>query len=270
VAAVSRHPFHPGPAARTTIGVVVGAFVLAPLAATLEYTFRDEDGHSLTHWAAIVDPARADVLRPLWIGIGNSLVLMAVTVALVLFLLTPTMLLVNLRFPRLRRPFEFVALLPISIPAIVLVVGLTPIYRVIGRTLGTGAWTLALAYGVVVLPFAYRSIQAAIDAVNLTTLAEAARSLGASWPTVAWRVLVPNLRSGLLAASLISVAVVLGEYTIASLLNRQNLQTALILVNQRDGYTSVIFSLLALALCFLLLLIIGRSGQVGQRKGRPS
>jgi putative spermidine/putrescine transport system permease protein len=260
---VSRHPFHPGRLARTVIGVVVGTFVLLPLAATLEYTFRDDTGHSFVHWAAVFDPARAATLRPLWTGLGNSLVLMAVTVALVLFLLTPTMLLVNLRFPRLRRPFEFVALLPISIPAIVLVVGLTPIYLVIGRTLGTGAWTLAFAYGITVLPFAYRSIQASIESLNLTTLAEAARSLGASWTTVAWRVLVPNLRSGLLAASLISVAVVLGEFTIASLLNRQNLQTALVLVNRQDAYVSVIFSLLALAFCFVLLLVIGRSGRLG-------
>jgi len=119
-----------------------------------------------------------------------------------------------------------------------------------------------------VLPFAYRSIQAAIDAVNLATLAEAARSLGASWPTVVWRVLAPNLRGGLLAASLIAVAVVLGEYTIASLLNRQNLQTALVLVNRQDAYVSVIFSLLALLLCFLLLLIIGRTGNLGAARGK--
>ena len=123
-------------------------------------------------------------------------------------------------------------LLPISIPAIVLVVGLAPIYLQIGRTLGTGAWTLAFAYGITVLPFAYRSIQASIDAVDVRTLAEAARSLGASWPTVVLRVLAPNLRQGLLAASLISVAVVLGEFTIASLLNRQVLQTALVVVQQ--------------------------------------
>ena len=64
--------------------------------------------------------------------------------ALVLVLLAPTMVLVNLRFPRLRRVFEFTALLPISIPAIVLVVGLAPIYLQIGRMLGTGPVFLKL------------------------------------------------------------------------------------------------------------------------------
>ena len=70
-----------------------------------------------------------------------------------------------------------------------------------------------------------------------------------------------------MAASLIAVAVVLGEFTIASLLNRQNLQTALVLVNRQDAYVSVIFTLLALLFCFLLLLLIGRTGSLGARKG---
>jgi len=174
---------------------------------------------------------------------------------------------VHLRFPQLRPVFEFMALLPISIPAIVLVVGLSPIYLQIARTLGTGTWTLAFAYGITVLPFAYRAIQASIDATDLRTLSEAARTLGASWVTVVLKVLAPNLRQGLLAASLISVAVVLGEFTIASLLNRQVFQTAMIVVRNQDPYLPAIFTLLALLLVFILLLIIGRAAR-GTGKAR--
>ncbi len=92
------------------------------------------------------------------------------------------------------------------------------------------------------LPFAYRSIQASIDAVDMTTLAEAARSLGAGWITVVLRVLAPNLRQGLLSASLLSIAVVLGEFTIASLLNREVLQTALVVVQKQDGWAPAMFA----------------------------
>jgi putative spermidine/putrescine transport system permease protein len=60
-----------------------------------------------------------------------------------------------------------------------------------------------------------------------------------------------------------TVAVVLGEFTIASLLNRQVLQTGLVLVNKQDAWASAIFTLLALAFAFGLLLIIGRAGRVG-------
>ena len=260
----------PSAATRWIIGIVVGLFFLIPLAATLAYTFRAPDTGAFTvaHWAALGDPAQASVYQPIWTGLGNSLILAVVTVLIVLLLLTPTMILVNLRFPRLRPVFEFTALLPISIPAIVLVVGLAPIYLQIGRMLGTGAWTLAFAYGITVLPFAYRSIQASIDAVDLRTLAEAARSLGASWPAVVVRVLAPNLRPGLIAASLISIAVVLGEFTIASLLNRQVFQTAMVVVQKQDPYLPAIFTLLALVFCFVVLLLIGRAAR-GTRKARP-
>ena len=251
---------------RVVIGVVAGAFFVIPVVCTVEYTFRDKGGHSLVHWAGLVDPANRSAYQPVWTGLMNSLVLMIVTVVIVLFLLAPTMILVNLRFRGLRRIFEFVALLPISIPAVVVVVGLAPIYLVIGRTLGTGAWTLAFAYGIVAMPFAFRPIQASIDTVDIETLSEAARSLGASWLRTIWKVLAPNLRPGLLNASLISVAVVLGEYTIASLLNRQNLQTSLVLVSRQDGYIAVVFSLLALAFCFILLLVIGRTGNLKPRR----
>lgn len=258
----------PAPATRWIIGIVVGVFFAIPLVSTFLFTLRGRDGVSWERWTALFDPASTAVLKPIWTGLGNSLVLAVVTVAIVLLLLAPTMILIALRMPRLRPVFEFAVLLPISIPAIVLVVGLAPIYLQIGRTLGTGAWTLAFAYGITVLPFAYRSIQASIDAADLRTLSEAARSLGASWPTVVIKVLAPNLRQGLLAASLISTAVVLGEFTIASLLNRQVFQTAMVVVQKQDPYAPAIFTLLALLFCFALLLVIGRVAR-GTGKVRP-
>ncbi|WP_430593623.1 ABC transporter permease [Humidisolicoccus flavus] len=265
---MSRPGFAPSTLTRSVIGVVLVLVFLVPIVSMIGYTLRDGEGVSLVNWMNLFDPANEAKYRPIWTGLTNSLVLGIVTVGIVLFLLAPTMILITLSFPKLQRIFEFVVLLPISIPAIVLVVGLTPIYLQIGRTFGTGVWTLAFAYGITVLPFAYRAIQANIDAVDVRTLSEAARSLGASWPTVLVRVLAPNLRQGLLAASLISVAVVLGEFTIASLLNRQNLQTALIVVGKQDPYASVILSLLALAFAFVLLLVIGRFGAVKRRRVR--
>ena len=259
----------PSLATRWVIGIAVGAFFAIPLISTFLYTLRQTDGTlSLERWFALFDPAKSAAIKPIWMGLGNSLILAVVTVAIVLLLLAPTMILVNLRFAKLKPVFEFAVLLPISIPAIVLVVGLAPIYLQIGRALGTGTWTLAFAYGITVLPFAYRSIQASIDAVDMKTLAEAARALGSGWFTVVMRVLAPNLRQGLLAASLISVAVVLGEFTIASLLNRQVLQTALVVVNRIDAYAAAMFTLLALAFAFVLLLAIGIAGR--NRPGRKT
>ncbi|GAA4196686.1 ABC transporter permease subunit [Microbacterium oryzae] len=266
---MSAASFAPRPVTRWIIGALLLAVFAIPILSMIEYSLRDGDAHSLVHWAALFDPALAGTYRPVWTGLANSLVLALVTVAIVLVLLAPTVILVELRFPRLRRAFEFVVLLPISIPAIVVVVGLAPIYQGIGRAVGTGIWTLAFAYGITVLPFAYRAIRAAVDAVDLPTLSEAARTLGAGWTTTLLRVIAPNLRQGLLAASLIAVAVVLGEFTIASILGRQNLQTALVVVGKQDPWAPVILSLLSLVFAFALLAVIGLAGRTRSKRTLP-
>jgi putative spermidine/putrescine transport system permease protein len=178
----------------------------------------------------------------------------------------PTMILVHVQFPRLRRVLEFICIAPITVPAIVLVVGLAPVYGVLVRLVGGSIWTLAFAYGITVLPYAYRAIQSNLDAVDVATLSEAARTLSAGWIVIVVRVLLPNLRRGVLAAAFISVAVVLGEFTIASLLNRVNLQTALLQISQSNPYVAVILALLSLAVAFILLLIIGRLGTAGRNR----
>jgi putative spermidine/putrescine transport system permease protein len=250
----------PSAVTRWMILGVVGVVFALPIVALVEFSFRAGlgGGYTLDHWTGLFDEGAARTYRGLFQGVGNSLLLALVTVAIVLVVLLPTMILVHLQFPRLRRVLEFVCIIPITVPAIVLVVGLAPVYSVVVTVFGSGVWTLAFAYGITVLPYAYRAIQSNLDAVPVVTLSEAARSLGANWPTVLWRVLLPNLRRGVLAAAFISVAVVLGEFTIASLLNRVNLQTALLQVGQSDPWVAAIFAILALTFAFVLLLLIGR------------
>jgi len=258
----------PGRLARWSILGVIGIIFAVPVVAMVEFTLRRglEGGYDFSRWVTVLTFNLGPEYRVLGTSIGNSLVLAAVTVVLMLVLLVPTMIVVQLKLPKLRRVLEFVCLLPISIPAIVLVVGLAPVYGVISRAAGSGVWTLALAYGIIVLPFAYRAVQSNLDAIDVTTLTEAARSLGASWPVVIARVLLPNLRSGLLAGAFISVAVVLGEFTIASLLNRQNLQTALVIVQKDDPFIAVIVTLLSLLVAVALLLVIGAFGRGTTRR----
>lgn len=254
---------------RIVILTVIGIVFLIPIAAMVEFSLRigPPGVYGLDHWTGIPAEFDSRPFRPLVQGIGTSLLLAVVTVGIVAFVLLPTMLLVKLRLPRLERVLEFICLIPITVPAIVLVVGLAPVYSAVSRVFGSSAWTLAFAYGITVLPYAYRALQSSMSAVPLVTLAEAARTLGSGWITLTWRVLVPNIRRGILAASFISIAVVLGEFTIASLLNRTNLQTALVQINQTDPQVAVIFALLALAFAFVLLVIIGRAGS---RTGRTS
>jgi putative spermidine/putrescine transport system permease protein len=259
----------PGRTTRTVILGLVGLVFAIPILAMLEFSLRNvAGGYTLAHWAGLFAPTATQTYAAVFTGVGNSLLLALVTVVIILAILLPTMILVQLQFPRLRRVLEFICIVPITVPAIVMVVGLAPVYSVVARLAGSSIWTLAFAYGITVLPYAYRAIQSNLSAVDVVTLSEAARSLGANWGSVLWRVILPNLRRGTLAAAFITVAVVLGEFTIASLLNRVNLQTALVQVSKSDPFVAVIFALIALAFAFILLLLIGRLAS--DRRNRPA
>jgi len=189
-----------------------------------------------------------------------SLELAVITSLGMLVLLVPTMVWVRLRARPLSRVVEFLCLLPLTIPAIVLVVGLAPVYAWVTYFLGGSSLTLTFAYTILVLPYAYRSIDAGLSAIDVQTLAEAARGLGAGWFTVMVRVVLPNIRSAVLSAAFLTVALVLGEFTIASLLNRTNLQVAINLLGKSSATMSVAVSLAALLLAFALLLLLSLFG----------
>jgi putative spermidine/putrescine transport system permease protein len=247
---------------RWTIITLLGIFFLLPLLAMLEFTTRGANGKiSLETWKLLLDWGQLGETYPdLWAGITASFGLVLLTVLLTLLLLVPTVVWVRLRLPRLRRLVEFLCLLPLTIPAIVLVVGLAPVYAWVTYFLGGSALTLTFAYTILVLPYAYRSIDAGLSAIDVRTLAEASRSLGATWATVIWRVVLPNIRSAVLSAAFLTVALVLGEFTIASLLNRSNLQVAINLLGKSSATMSVAVSLTALVLAFVLLMLLSLVG----------
>ena len=249
----------PSPAWRLTrvaLFVLFGAFFLVPLVAMFAYSIRRLGG-GLTgqSWANLVqDPA-------LSAAIVTSLLLAVFTVALMLLLLVPTMVWVRLRVPKASRMVEFLCLLPLTIPALVIVVGLANVYAWVTYLVADSALTLTFVYVVLVLPYAYRALDAALSSIDVVTLSEAGRSLGAGWVTVIIRVVVPNIWSGVLSAAFISVALVLGEYTIASLLHFDTMQVVIALLGKSDSVTAVAASLAALLFGTLLLLAISFVGR---------
>jgi putative spermidine/putrescine transport system permease protein len=249
---------------RWTVLAVLGTLFLLPLVAMLEFTVRGDAGT----WSLLADWPRLSRTYPdLAEGILASLSQALLTVLLMLVLLVPTAIWVRLRLPGLRRFVEFLCLLPLTIPAIVLVVGLAPVYAWVNYFLGGSSLTLTFAYTILVLPYAYRAIDTGLSAIDVRTLAEAARSLGAGWFTVIARVVLPNIRSSVLSAAFLTVALVLGEFTIASLLNRTNLQVAINLLGKSSATMSVAVSLAALLLAFVLLLLLSLLG--GDRRKAP-
>ncbi|MBL8931395.1 MAG: ABC transporter permease subunit [Kineosporiaceae bacterium] len=250
---------------RITVLVLLGAFFLVPLLSTFEFSIRGigDAPRTFEAWGRIPSDA---TLRS---AIIDSLLLAVLTSVVALALMVPTMIWVRLRLQSISRVVEFLCLLPLTIPAIVLVVGLVPVYAWVHYLAGTDSiLTLFLAYVVLVLPYVYRALDTGLSAIDVRTLSEAARSLGASWFDVMVKVVVPNMASAVLNAALLCVAIVMGEFTIASLYNYVNLQVAIQQLGLSDASLSMAASLSALLFAFVLLLLLSFVGRRRDRRGK--
>ncbi|WP_244524627.1 ABC transporter permease [Trujillonella endophytica] len=251
---------------RWGVFAVLGVYFLVPLGASIWYTIRDrrEGGITLEPYTRI--PGAEGFAE----AFGRSLLLASLTVVIALALVLPVVVLVELRLPRLRTTVELITLLPLMLPPIALVVGVrsvlawapdhfldTPVAEFMFALQEPELpWILVLVYVVLAMPFVYRALDAGVRGAGLRTLTEAARNLGASWPRVMLWVVLPALRTSLLNAAFLTVALVLGEFTVANILGFQTFPTWIVTAAGAEPQLSVAVSVLSLLLTWGLLLLI--------------
>ena len=184
------------------VWLVLGAiYFLVPLIATLLFSLKDaQTGKccSLSAYGVILhDPQ-------FWSTIKVSFRLALETIGVGLLLFVPTIYWVHLKVPRLRPVVGFMALVPFVIPPIILVVGLLKLFK---DTLHAPFWFIGKpdlflvgAYVILAFPYIYFSLDAGFRSIDVHTLTEASRNLGASWRTTLTRVILPNIRIAALTA----------------------------------------------------------------------
>jgi putative spermidine/putrescine transport system permease protein len=239
-------------AVRAVLLLLFAVFFFLPIFSMLNFSLKNHpaegSGYTFDSYKLLVQD---ETLRS---AIIASLSLAVLTVLLMVLLLVPTMIWVRLRVPRFSRTVEFLCLLPLTVPPLVIVVGISNVYTWVNYLLGESPQVLVFAYVVLVLPYSYRSIDSALQSMDVITLSEAARSLGASWLTVITRIVMPNIISGILGAGFIAIALVLGEYVFASLLHYDTLPVALAALNKSDARTAIAGAFSSIVLVTLLLL----------------
>ncbi|HEX3793202.1 MAG TPA: ABC transporter permease subunit [Acidimicrobiales bacterium] len=233
---------------RGIVLILTGVFFLVPIYAALHFALSTvEGGFSISAFQSI--PHQQGFSD----AFGLSLRLAIMTTLITMVLMVPTSVFVHLRFPGLRRLFDGITIIPIVIPPVVLIVG---VLQVAPTFLKGTPYLLGLEYAVLAMPFVYRSLDAGLRSIDLTTLVEASRSLGSRWSSTLLRVVVPNLRTALLSATVLTVALVLGEYTMASLDQYQTVPVWIVAFDQDNAHISVAVSLVALVGTWVVLLAI--------------
>ncbi|WP_328550862.1 ABC transporter permease [Streptomyces sp. NBC_00366] len=243
-------------------------YFLVPLGASVIFSVDVNDRITFDAYSQIVSTG----------GFVSSLVLAlelaAATIAMVLLLMVPAMVALRLGAPRLRPVVEVVCSLPLVVPPIAFVAGIstvlkwgpdylsrTPFFETIVAIQNPDfPFVLVLAYVVMALPFVYRALDAGLRAIDVPTLVEAARSCGANQTQALLRAVLPNLRGALLNASFLTLALVLGEYTVAHLLGFQPFAVWIVDVSGSQAQMSVAVSVLSLLVTWALLLALAALG----------
>ncbi len=267
-----RRPRVPG-ALWAWVVVILGIlYFFVPLAATFEFSLRACAPPNQPCQSADLS-AYANVFEDpkFFSTLGFSFIVGLVTIAISLLVIVPTAYWVRLRYPRLRPVVEFVTLLPFVIPPVVLAFGLIRIYSrppllFTATTLGSVALLVA-AYVVLSFPYMYRAVDAGLAAIDVRVLTEAAQSMGAGWRKIMWSVIFPNLRTAALSGAFLTLAIVVGEFTIGVVLAPYGFGPYLSLLGRDKIYEPAAVSLISFGLTWLAMILLtlvgrGRGGRV--------
>ena len=244
--------------------VLVGLYFLVPMLAMARFAFQNVPTALLTpdnlfsKWSldglftALTDPRVLEMTKV-------SILLAVFAILANLALLMPLAIVTEVKAPGLRPMLSAFTLLPWVIPPIALVVGVAATFR------GTAPWFLSSTYSLVpfyalwAMPFTYRALDNGLQAIGAKTLYEAARSMGASLGRIIFRVLIPNMRSSMIAASGLTAAMVLGEFAFASLLLKDTLPTYMVTYQRSDPRGGLALALFVMVFTALSLGMVVRT-----------
>jgi putative spermidine/putrescine transport system permease protein len=249
--------------------LLLGAlYFIIPLIATFEFSLRKRRGvYSLDAYTTVFADNR------FLASFGYSTAAAIATIIVGVLLVVPTSYVVRLRLPKLRPVVEFITLMPLVIPAIIIVFGYLRLYN-------SSSWLpftanaratdvlLVFSYVTLALPYMYRAVDTGMGAIDVRTLTEAAESLGARWFRILGTVILPNVRVAVLSGAFLTFAIVIGEFTMASLLDRPAFGPYLQNIGANRAYEPSALAVIAFGvtwLCMGLINLFGRSRAAAPR-----
>jgi len=243
--------------------LLLGALYFSvPLLATAEFSLRAGPGrYNFSAYLTILQDPQFRASFRLSFGLALE------TIVLTLALLVPTAYWVHLRLPRLRPVVEFLSVLPFVVPPIVLVVGLLAIYRGAPEFFIGTPQVLIAGYVILTLPYVYRSLDVGLRAVDIRTLTEAAQSLGASWRQLLFWVILPNIRAAVLSGSLLTLTIVMGEFTMANVMLFYTFPVYMNYIGETHATPAAALTLISFAITWTAMLgILFLERQLGGRQ----
>lgn len=212
--------------------------------------------------------------KDLLISIGRSMFISFISVIIGLIIILPTAYIVRCNLRSLEPLVRFFTLFPYVLPGVILALGLIQIYSKPPFPIAGTIYILLFAYIAISLPFMYFVISNSLQSIDVKTLTEASQSLGAGMIDTFFRVIIPNITPGIINASLLTFAGLLGEYTLVNLLlgaRFKTLQVYLYTAMNTEGHTAsvltVVYFIMVSIVSFVVIRVV--RGIIGEKKEIP-
>lgn len=217
-----------------TFTLLVCAFLLIPVfmsmtaGITENYSAGIKSGFTV-RWIIEVWDLYADTI---FLSMMISVACLVVT----LLLGIPTAYVLAKKPGRVARMIEEFLVLPIAIPGLAIALALIITYGGF-RDFRTSWAFILVGHVLYTLPFMVRSVLAVLSSIDFLTLEEGAASLGAGFWKRFFTVILPNIRSGILAGSLMVLTLSIGEFNLTWMLHTPITKT--LPVGLADAYASM-------------------------------
>lgn len=187
----------------------------------------------------------------------RTLFLIMMTVGLSVVIMLPTIFIISVYFSKWERLLQATAMLPYGIPPIVGAVGLIKLYSDGPIQIAGTPWILVGAYFITILPFMYQGIRNSLRTLNAVQLVDAAELLGATKFQAFRTVVFPNIISGILVSTLLSVALLFSEFAMANLLVGGRFETLQIYMADKLNSSGHLTSAIVITYYSMILLLTG-------------
>ena len=212
--------------------LLVSVYLLVPLLMTLLYSVFARwsdilpEGFTLRYYAELF----AD--KSFAVSVMRTVLISLMPILFTALAILLTMYVVLLYLPSLEKYIRILCTIPYAIQGVILAVSVLALYSNAPGLLSNLTLLLTGTYCVAILPYMYQGIQSSLMSVNAPRLIEAAQMLGAGRLYAFFRVVVPNILSGVVISAMLSASIIFGDFVIANTLGGNYFETAQIYLYQ--------------------------------------
>ncbi|HWR23706.1 MAG TPA: ABC transporter permease subunit [Feifaniaceae bacterium] len=237
--------------------VLICAYLLIPLAFTFLYSIFSAwnevlpSGLTFRYYLEVFSDAA------FLLSVGRTLLISAASVAACTVIVLLCMFVITAYHPEWDKYIQVLCTIPYAIQGVIIAISVLSLYAGAPAPLNNRILMMTATYCVVILPYMYQGIRNSLQAVNARCLMEAAQILGASRFAAFFRVIVPNIVSGITVSCMLSLAIVFGDFVVANTLGGNYYQTAQMYLYRAQFRSGQLSSAIVMVLFLVTLIISG-------------